>query len=169
MSQFWYDELTAKNMAAEVKRLGGRVACLACPSLYRQMMARAHLGHAAGCCGSRRAQHSALKTTDRLAVGRTSPPTQVDCPEVDAQLFEFDRRFEQLEKFTFYDYNDPEDVPDYLHHEFDVRHAAAAQRRLRRLVSLRGTGWSYGDCPVLMRVVLCSAFSGCGCRPAVPC
>lgn len=40
MSQFWYDEETARTMAAEVKRLGGRVACLACPSLYRQMMVR---------------------------------------------------------------------------------------------------------------------------------
>lgn len=100
------------------------MACLACPSLYRQMMARA-----SAACSFR--PSSLLGCGGPESCGRWPGPTspeplacslrQVDCPEVDAQIFEFDRRFEQLEKFTFYDYNDPEDVPDYLHHEFDVR------------------------------------------------
>lgn len=72
-----------------------------------------------------------------LAAPAPALSSQVDCPEVDAQLFEFDRRFEQLEKFTFYDYNDPEDVPDYFHHEFDVGSPPAPHHPMRSLTGSR--------------------------------
>ncbi|KAK6126540.1 hypothetical protein DH2020_039708 [Rehmannia glutinosa] len=42
-------------------------------------------------------------------------------PGVPAQLLEFDKRFEQYgTEFTFYDYNQPEDLPSALKHSFSV-------------------------------------------------
>ncbi|KAL3830163.1 hypothetical protein ACJIZ3_018965 [Penstemon smallii] len=42
-------------------------------------------------------------------------------PEVPAQLLEFDRRFEQYgTEFTFYDYNQPEDLPLSLKHSYSI-------------------------------------------------
>lgn len=42
MPQFWYDDTTAGTVAQEAKAAvaaagGGRVACLACPSLFREL------------------------------------------------------------------------------------------------------------------------------------
>jgi len=39
MSQFWYTDATAEKVAAEVVEVakGGRIACLACPSLFRKL------------------------------------------------------------------------------------------------------------------------------------
>lgn len=39
MSQFWYTDATAEKVAAEVAEVakGGRIACLACPSLFRRL------------------------------------------------------------------------------------------------------------------------------------
>ncbi|KAK6126584.1 hypothetical protein DH2020_039673 [Rehmannia glutinosa] len=42
-------------------------------------------------------------------------------PGVPAQLLEFDKRFEQYgTEFTFYDYNQPEDLPSALKHSFSI-------------------------------------------------
>ncbi|KAL0333575.1 UNVERIFIED_CONTAM: EEF1A lysine methyltransferase 1 [Sesamum angustifolium] len=42
-------------------------------------------------------------------------------PEVPAQLLEYDKRFEQYgTDFTFYDYNQPEDIPSSLKHSFPI-------------------------------------------------
>jgi len=39
MSQFWYTDATAEKVAQEVVKAakGGRIACLACPSLFRRL------------------------------------------------------------------------------------------------------------------------------------
>ena len=39
-SQFVYDRQTAVTLAAEVAALGGRVACISCPTLFRTLKAR---------------------------------------------------------------------------------------------------------------------------------
>lgn len=42
-------------------------------------------------------------------------------PEVEAQIFEFDKRFEKYgTDFIFYDYNQPEDLPSIYQHKFQV-------------------------------------------------
>ncbi|XP_075488547.1 uncharacterized protein LOC142527584 [Primulina tabacum] len=42
-------------------------------------------------------------------------------PQVPAQLLEYDQRFEQYgDEFTFYDYNQPEDLPLLLRHTFPI-------------------------------------------------
>ncbi|XP_047972442.1 EEF1A lysine methyltransferase 1 [Salvia hispanica] len=42
-------------------------------------------------------------------------------PGIPAQLLEFDKRFEQYgDDFTFYDYNQPEDLPSSLKHSFPI-------------------------------------------------
>lgn len=42
-------------------------------------------------------------------------------PEVSAQLLEYDKRFEQYgTEFTFYDYNQPDDLPLSLKHSFPI-------------------------------------------------
>jgi len=92
LSQFWYDERTARALVEEVVRLvspsgsgsaAGAVACIACPTLYAY-----------------------LKKTD---------------PGVPAQLLEYDERFGQYGgDFTFYDYNRPEDLPPAMKHAYRV-------------------------------------------------
>ncbi|CAL4919093.1 unnamed protein product [Urochloa decumbens] len=92
MSQFWYDDRTARALVEEVLRLvspsgsgsaAGAVACIACPTLYAY-----------------------LKKTD---------------PGVPAQLLEYDERFGQYGgDFTFYDYNRPEELPVAMEHAYRV-------------------------------------------------
>lgn len=42
-------------------------------------------------------------------------------PNVPAQLLEYDKRFEQYgSEFTFYDYNQPEDLPSSLKHSYPI-------------------------------------------------
>ncbi|PAN45003.1 hypothetical protein PAHAL_9G087100 [Panicum hallii] len=92
LSQFWYDERTARALVEEVVRLvspsgsgssAGAVACIACPTLYAY-----------------------LKKTD---------------PGVPAQLLEYDERFGQYGgDFTFYDYNRPEELPAAMKHAYRV-------------------------------------------------
>lgn len=42
-------------------------------------------------------------------------------PGIPAQLLEFDKRFEQYgDDFTFYDYNQPDDLPSSLKHSFPI-------------------------------------------------
>lgn len=84
LSQFWYTKETALKVAAEAARAakGGRIACLACPSLFRAL--------------------------------------QEEHPDAAATVFEFDRRFEVLGNYCFYDFNYPESVPADLLHAFAV-------------------------------------------------
>ncbi|WVZ60560.1 hypothetical protein U9M48_010566 [Paspalum notatum var. saurae] len=92
LSQFWYDERTARALSEEVVRLvspsgsgsaAGAVACIACPTLYAY-----------------------LKKAD---------------PGVPAQLLEYDERFGQYGgDFTFYDYNRPEELPPSMKHAYRV-------------------------------------------------
>jgi hypothetical protein len=92
LSQFWYDEHTARELVEEVVRLvspsrsgsaAGAVACIACPTLYAY-----------------------LKKT---------------VPGVPAQLLEYEERFGQYGgDFTFYDYNRPEELPAAMKHAYRV-------------------------------------------------
>ncbi|KAL5210126.1 hypothetical protein ABZP36_005749 [Zizania latifolia] len=91
LSQFWYDERTARALAEEVVRLvslagpasAASVACVACPTLYAY-----------------------LKTSN---------------PDVPAQLLEYDERFGQYGgDFTFYDYNQPEELPPAMQHAYRI-------------------------------------------------
>ncbi|KAG8098156.1 hypothetical protein GUJ93_ZPchr0013g37791 [Zizania palustris] len=91
LSQFWYDERTARALAEEVVRLvslagpssAAAVACVACPTLYAY-----------------------LKTSN---------------PDVPAQLLEYDERFGQYGgDFTFYDYNQPEELPPAMKHAYRI-------------------------------------------------
>ncbi|CAA7060697.1 unnamed protein product [Microthlaspi erraticum] len=88
LSQFWYEPETAETVAEEVVTLssrfsGGRIACIACPTLYVY-----------------------LKKRD---------------PSLHVQLLEYDMRFERYgDEFTFYDYNEPEDLPLQLRHCFHI-------------------------------------------------
>lgn len=91
LSQFWYDERTARALAEEVARLvslsgpasSAAVACVACPTLYTY-----------------------LKTSS---------------PDVTAQLLEYDVRFGQYGgDFTFYDYNQPEELPAAMKHAYRI-------------------------------------------------
>ncbi|XP_057805219.1 uncharacterized protein LOC131020440 [Salvia miltiorrhiza] len=69
------------------------------------------------------------------ALSETLPSPRVSCiacptlyaylkkiiPGVPAQLLEYDKRFEQYrDEFTFYDYNQPEDLPSSLKHSFPI-------------------------------------------------
>ncbi|CAM0876265.1 unnamed protein product [Alopecurus aequalis] len=88
LSQFWYDERTARELAAEVARLvsgldGAAVACVACPTLYAYL--------------------------------------KKSSPDVPAQLLEYDERFGHYGgDFTFYDYNQPEELPPAMKHAYRI-------------------------------------------------
>uniref|UniRef100_A0A0E0D6V1 Protein-lysine N-methyltransferase n=1 Tax=Oryza meridionalis TaxID=40149 RepID=A0A0E0D6V1_9ORYZ len=98
LSQFWYDERTARALAEEVVRLvslsgpassaaaaaaAAAVACVACPTLYAYLKASS--------------------------------------PDVTAQLLEYDVRFGQYGgDFTFYDYNQPEELPAAMKHAYRI-------------------------------------------------
>lgn len=102
LSQFWYEDETADAVAAEVLRLSEScakaVACVACPTLFRRIR--------------RRLPPSVLASS---ASGGRFP-----CPPT-LQLLEYDRRFGAFgTAFTFFDYRNPGDIPEELHHSFDV-------------------------------------------------
>ncbi|XP_020149060.1 uncharacterized protein [Aegilops tauschii subsp. strangulata] len=91
LSQFWYDERTARGLAEEVARLasglpagaGAAVACVACPTLYAYL--------------------------------------RKSSPDVPARLLEYDERFGQYgDDFAFYDYNQPEALPPAMKHAFSI-------------------------------------------------
>uniref|UniRef100_A0ACD5X4D9 Uncharacterized protein n=1 Tax=Avena sativa TaxID=4498 RepID=A0ACD5X4D9_AVESA len=88
LSQFWYDERTARELAEEVARLasgldGAAVACVACPTLYAYL--------------------------------------KKSSPDLPAQLLEYDERFGQYGgDFTFYDYNQPEELPPAMKHAYRI-------------------------------------------------
>lgn len=106
MSQFYYDDATAETLAQEVAALGGPVACVSCPTLFRTLKARP-------------GGDTCYRARDVSRVLR-SPAAQDAHPAVACHLLEFDERYSARGDFTLYDYNSPEDVPASLHHTFDV-------------------------------------------------
>ncbi|XP_044984798.1 EEF1A lysine methyltransferase 1-like [Hordeum vulgare subsp. vulgare] len=93
LSQFWYDERTARELSEEVARLASglpagastsaAVACVACPTLYAYL--------------------------------------RKSSPDVPARLLEYDERFGQYgDDFAFYDYNQPEALPPAMKHAFQI-------------------------------------------------
>lgn len=116
---------------------------------------------------------SCLSPTAALSCSRPPFPhlcpsaAKVDCPEVDAHLFEFDMRFEQLDKFCFYDYNHPDDLPDYLHHAFDVRHCSPAQQCSQRCQGSGGSLTRRRSFAMMCDSYPRGLFAGCGRRPAI--
>lgn len=73
-------------------------------------------------------------------------PQKID-PNVAVQLLEYDRRFDQYgSEFTYYDYNQPEEVPPELKHAFDIVVADPPY-----LVSL----WSLEKSPHLYSLTFC--------------
>ena len=86
--------------------LGGSVACVSCPTLFRTLKARV------------------------LRPPRQRPPvltcvaacshSQDDFPAVACHLLEYDERYSCRGDFSFYDYNEPLRVPEALHGAFDV-------------------------------------------------
>lgn len=91
MSQFWYDHHTAQTLAQEVLTL--------CKSDSQSLSTRV-------ACVACPSLYAYLKNMDS---------------DVSVQLLEYDKRFEQYgSDFTFYDYNQPEDLPLELKHGFDI-------------------------------------------------
>ncbi|KAG8648787.1 hypothetical protein MANES_08G038900v8 [Manihot esculenta] len=90
LSQFWYDPLTAETVAKEVIALLGNNSN---PSSRVACIA----------CPTLYAYIKKIK------------------PNVFVQLLEYDKRFEQYgSDFTFYDYNQPEELPSELKQAFQV-------------------------------------------------
>ena len=84
------------------------MACVSCPTLFRTLKAR-------GCaCSAARHLPSA-----HACVG-CPPCAQDDFPAVVCHLLEFDERYSCRGDFSFYDYNEPQRVPEALHGAFDV-------------------------------------------------
>ncbi|KAJ4825413.1 hypothetical protein Tsubulata_030907 [Turnera subulata] len=96
LSQFWYDPLTAETVAKEVISL----------------------------LSQNKNSNSNSNSTNRAAC--ISCPTLYAYikniePNACTQLLEYDNRFEQYgAEFTFYDYNQPQDLPAELKHAFQV-------------------------------------------------
>lgn len=91
MSQFWYDHHTAQTLAQEVLTL--------CKSDSQSLSTRV-------ACVACPSLYAYLKNMDS---------------DVSVQLLEYDKRFEQYgSDFTFYDYNQPEDLPLELKRGFDI-------------------------------------------------
>lgn len=91
LSQFWYDERTERELAEEVVRL----VSLSGPA-----------SSAAVACVACPTLYTYLKTSS---------------PDVTAQLLEYDVRFGQYGgDFTFYDYNQPEELPAAMKHAYRI-------------------------------------------------
>ncbi len=108
LSQFWYSEETGVSLANLSRELAAEIlsseSSLSSSSLQDRKAVIA--------CLSCPSVFKAL-----LAVERDSPLAV----KVDAYVFEFDKRFEVFgEKFIYYDYNYPKNVPDSLLGQCDV-------------------------------------------------
>ena len=123
ISQFWYSEATARELAALARGLaaeaaaeaaaaaaasggdgGGRaavVACLSCPSVYKALRA--------------------LLAEEAAAAAAAGPAPPAARAPVRAHVLEFDRRFAIFgEDFSFFDYNTPLELPAALLGACDV-------------------------------------------------
>ncbi|XP_055353333.1 EEF1A lysine methyltransferase 1-like [Paramacrobiotus metropolitanus] len=92
LSQFWYDESTCQMLAREVwesTEPGEAICCISCPSLFAALL-KFH-------------GHDSVALRDREMV-----------------LLEYDDRFRITagDKFVFYDYNLPDDIPSQLMGKF---------------------------------------------------
>ncbi|GMN39638.1 hypothetical protein TIFTF001_008870 [Ficus carica] len=99
LSQFWYDRDTAETLAREVHAL----------------------------CRLASPESKSESESDSTRVACIACPTlyaylkNVDDSNARLQLLEYDKRFEQYgSDFTFYDYNQPEELPLELKHAFHV-------------------------------------------------
>lgn len=110
-SQFIYDKHTAQTVAAEVAALGGSVACVSCPTLFRTLKARRAAIRGVG---------RGIEPHTQPSLTPTAAPAQDDFPGVACHLLEFDERYSCRGDFTLYDYNEPLAVPDALRGAFDV-------------------------------------------------
>ncbi|KAM7264622.1 hypothetical protein ACFE04_002305 [Oxalis oulophora] len=111
LSQFWYEPNTAHTLVEEVQLLCGgfslsnvRVACIACPTLYVYIK-----GLDVVLCEIVNVSFPLLI----VAIHKHSA--------VNVQLLEYDKRFGQYgSDFTYYDYNEPEVLPENMKHAFQV-------------------------------------------------
>lgn len=90
LSQFWYDERTARELADEVARLASglatgaaAVACVACPTLYAYLK-------------------------------KSNPDVSAQLLEYDERFGQYGS------DFTFYDYNQPEALPPSMKHAYRI-------------------------------------------------
>ncbi|KAF9596214.1 hypothetical protein IFM89_007896 [Coptis chinensis] len=111
LSQFWYDQHTAETIVREIQLLCAddtsscSVACIACPTLYAYLKLK-FLG----------VSKDINTYNTRLVV----PGQKID-PSISVSLLEYDKRFEQYgSDFTFYDYNQPEELSQELKHAYRV-------------------------------------------------
>lgn len=64
-------------------------------------------------------------------------------PDISVQLLEYDKRFEKYgSEFTYYDYNEPEELPSSLKHACQIV-VADPPYLVRNIVSVIGNKWSY--------------------------
>ncbi|RLN46524.1 hypothetical protein BBJ28_00013853 [Nothophytophthora sp. Chile5] len=97
LSQFWYDEKTGRALAQEAIDHSShelKVAFVSTPAAYRDFL---------------KIKNEEEDDAKRAAMG------------VNVYLFEYDRRFggKYGDRFVFYDYNAPTELPDKFHHFFD--------------------------------------------------
>ncbi|KAH7462962.1 hypothetical protein KRP22_001574 [Phytophthora ramorum] len=97
LSQFWYDDKTGRALAQEAIDHSSselRIAFVSTPAAYRDFL---------------KLQSEEQDEAKRVAMGEN------------VYIFEFDRRFGEKygDRFCFYDYNAPTDLPDKFHHFFD--------------------------------------------------
>ncbi|KAK1311282.1 hypothetical protein QJS10_CPA08g00062 [Acorus calamus] len=90
LSQFWYDRETAETVAGEIRRLCSVSASSSSPVAL-------------------------------VACPTLYPYIKKLDPNISVQLLEYDKRFEEYgSDFNFYDYNQPEDLPPAMKHDFQV-------------------------------------------------
>ncbi|CEG38744.1 n-adenine-specific dna methyltransferase [Plasmopara halstedii] len=97
LSQFWYDEKTGRALAQEAIDHSSselKIAFVSTPSAY----------------------HAFLKIMSEM-----EDKTKRDAMGNNVYIFEYDRRFGEKygDRFCFYDYNKPTDLPEKFHHFFD--------------------------------------------------
>ena len=108
LSQFWYTKGTASKVAAEAARAAkdGRIACLACPSLFRALQEQHPNAAATVFEFDRRFEASLFLASFALLECNSK-----NCFLPDVQV---------LGNYCFYDFNHPQSVPADLHHAFAV-------------------------------------------------
>ncbi|KAF4320903.1 hypothetical protein BBO99_00003708 [Phytophthora kernoviae] len=97
LSQFWYDETTGRALAQEAIDHSSselKIAFVSTPAAYRDFL---------------KIQKEEQDADKRAIMGDN------------VYIFEYDRRFGEKygDRFAFYDYNSPTDLPDKFHHFFD--------------------------------------------------
>lgn len=132
LSQFWYDRETAETVAREILTLcqmgsldledsnSPRVACIACPTLYAYLKVQFFfpLSHQFFCVFFTKFKFNLIYLLLKCFCFCSDQNIE---PKLRVQLLEYDERFAQYgSNFTFYDYNQPEELPLELKHGFSV-------------------------------------------------